>query len=1003
MNHTTYSRMYGLVALLAGSFVMSCSSPLPTPVVSQLTPSPICDQTDPRVFTIQGSGFLIKDALPTVTFTNLTNPAVTATVTATSAAGCTDSVCTSLTVSFPSAQLPDGSYSAAVTNACSEPVCTGAPSLPPIQADVVAVPTLTAVAPSVVCQGQGSLTLTGSDFYSGATVLVGGASSMSVSVASGGTSATANFAGMLPLSPVDATTNTTAALDVTIQNAAGCAATLAKALTVTPGPSILFVDPPVLPLNYSLQATIYAASVGGTVQSIAIAPSGSSNFTTLTGVVIDPTHPNRVLVNLPGNLAAGSYDVRLNDLTTCAATLPNAFKVVATQTLTVTSVTPSFGALGTNTAVQTAGTGFLSTPRAYVAINGGGSGVSAAALRAVTYSSGSLLNAVVPSGLAAGTYDLIVVNPDGTFGVLAQAFVVTASTAPPPVITGITPSQVVENTTANITINGSGFRSVSLTPTCYDAANAMVAGATAAVGAVNGTGTSITATLSAPVGSAYCLLRVRETDNGVTTFFDYSAIGVTNNSNNLSGFKAGTNLGTARRALGAAAGRPTQVARYVYAIGGDNGSDNAPLKTVEAAPTGLDGTLQAFSPLTAQLPKALSFLGVVNLGRFLYAVGGFDGTAAVSDVYRAEILDPLSAPQFANVDVRPNLTQGLAPGLYTYRISAVLGPTDPNNPSGETLAGDFFPVQIPPISMGSLQLVLSWPQVPNAASYNIYRTVKAGDLAGTEQLLAKVTDSGVGGAVQSYIDTGMNAPAGATPLALGSTGAWMPLAKLNTGRAGAGVAVAPDPMTAGTYYLYALGGNSGTPAAPTALTSVEFLKITYVNGGAQQMTAAAWTTATQALLTARWLGPAFGATRAENSNIPMGQSYIYSGSGLRSNLATGTTDDPVYAAQIAVGGQPGVFTGTGTGGIRNPGYGATLVNNQLLGFGGTTAGMPTTASLRSTLSNATMLSNFASLGGGVLTTPRTLQGTAIESAFIYQLGGLTTGGTALRSTEQTIW
>lgn len=1003
MNHTTYSRIYGLACLLAGSLVASCNSPPPAPVVSQITPSPLCDQTDPRVFTLQGSGFLNKDSLPTVTFANINNPAVKATVTATSADGCTDGVCTALTVSFPGAQLPDGSYTAAVTNACSDPTCTGAPSLPPIQVDVVAVPTLTAVAPTVVCQGQGSLTLTGTGFYSGATVSIGSASSMSVTAGADGTSATASFAGMLPLSPIDAATYAATPLDVTIQNAAGCSATLPKALTITPGPSILFVDPPVIPANYSLQATIYAASVGGTVQAVAVAPSGSSNFTTLPGFAADPTHPNRVLVTLPGNLAAGSYDVRINDLTTCAATLPSAFKVVATQTLTVTSVTPGFGALGANTAVQIAGTGFLSTPRAYAAINGGGNGVSAAALRAVTYRSGTQLNAVVPSGLAAGTYDLIVVNPDGTFGVRATAFVVSAANAPPPVVTGITPSQVVENTAANITINGSGFRAVTLIPTCYDVNNNPVAGATAAVGAVSGTGTSITATLNAPVSSSYCILRVRETDNGATTFFDYSAIGVTNNSNNLSGFKAGANLGTARRALAAAAGRPTQVARYVYAIGGDNGNDNAPLKTVEAAPTGLDGTLQAFAPLSTQLPKALSYLGVVNLGRFLYAVGGFDGTAAVQNVYRAEILDPLNAPQLTNVDVRPNLTQGLAPGLYTYRISAVLGAADPNNANGETLAGDFFPVQIPPISMGALQLVLSWPQVAGAASYNIYRTVKAGDLAGTEQLLTQVPDSGVSGAVQSYIDTGANTPAGALPLPLGSTGVWEPLAQLNTARVGAGVAVAPDPVTAGTYYLYALGGNSGTPATPTALTSVEFLRITFVNGGAQQMTAATWTTATQSLLTARWLGPGFSGTRTENSNIPAGQTYLYSGSGLRSNLATGTTDDPVYASQIAAGGQPGAFAGTGTGGIRNPGYGGTLVNNQLLGFGGTAAGAPTTASLRSTLSNATTLTNFASLGGGVLTTARALQGTAIESAFIYQLGGVTTGGVALRSTEQTIW
>ena len=113
----------------------------------------------------------------------------------------------------------------------------------------------------------------------------------------------------------------------------------------------------------------------------------------------DPLRPNRVLVTLPGNLSAGSYDLKLNDQTTCSASLPSAIKVVATPTLTVNTPTPSFGALSANTAVSVTGTGFVSTPRAYVAVNGGASGVSASALRAVTFSSATALTAVVPSGL----------------------------------------------------------------------------------------------------------------------------------------------------------------------------------------------------------------------------------------------------------------------------------------------------------------------------------------------------------------------------------------------------------------------------------------------------------------------------------------------------------------------------------------------------------------------------------------------------------------------------
>jgi hypothetical protein len=443
------------------------------------------------------------------------------------------------------------------------------------------------------------------------------------------------------------------------------------------------------------------------------------------------------------------------------------------------------------------------------------------------------------------------------------------------------------------------------------------------------------------------------------------------------------------------------VARFVYAVGGDNGLDNKPYASVEAAATGLDGTLGGFATLAQQLPKALSFLSVVNVGRFLYAVGGFDGTAAVKDVYRAELLDPLNAPQFSDVDVRPSLTQGLSPGLYTYRISAVLGNTDANNPNGETLASDFFPIQFPAVSMGQLQLILYWPQVAGAKSYNIYRTAKANDAAGTERLLATVSDSGT--ATQSYVDNGSVTPAGAAPLPLGSTGAWKALAQLNTARAGAGVVAAPDPVTAGTYYLYALGGNSGSPSSVTLQSSVEFLTITLVNGGAQQNTSGTWTNATQALPAARWLGGALLGTRAQNSVIPANQTYLYAPGGFASNLATATLDKKVYYSLVAAGGQPGAFTDSGSVGTLTAGAGTALVNNQMLSFGGFQVGAPTTASVSASLAAPTTLANFNALGSGVLSVARAIQGTAVESSFIYQLGGLSAGGVVLGSTEQTIW
>jgi hypothetical protein len=474
----------------------------------------------------------------------------------------------------------------------------------------------------------------------------------------------------------------------------------------------------------------------------------------------------------------------------------------------------------------------------------------------------------------------------------------------------------------------------------------------------------------------------------------------------LTGFTLGTTLGSARRALAAAAGRPTDVARFVYAIGGDNGTDSMPTASVVAAPTALNGSLGSFNPLSQSLPKALSFLSVVTIGRFLYAVGGFDGSAAVKDVSRAQILDPLDTPAIGDVDVHFDRTQGLDPGLYIYRISAVMTTGDDNNPGGETLASDNFPIILPTVSNGKLQVVLYWNKFTGssgmgAKSYRIFRSPKADDAAGSELLLATQDDNGM--ATQSYVDNGAVTPKDAGALPLGSTGAWKTLPMLGTARAGAGVAAAPDPATAGTFYIYALAGNSGSPATPSLTNTGEFLTVTVGNNGKTQAVGSSWTPTTKALPTARWLGPAVVATNAQNPNITASQVYLYSATGYAGSIGTNTLDKPVYAAQIAAGGQPGTFATTGSVGVNRAGFGSALVNDQVMAFGGFQAGTATTSSDTANLSSATTLGNFNSLGGGTLKATRALQGTAIESAFIYQLGGSSSTAAAQDTTEQSIW
>lgn len=968
---------------------------IPPPTITSMTTLAVCSQAA-TTLQIMGTGFVHltqpSDQTPVLTINGTAFPTTVSSCTPLMDAPGAE-LCTTLQFTVPQGAFPIGTYTAQLQNPAGG--CQVAANL---KIDVVGPPTLTSVVPTSICSGGGTVTLTGSNIYTGAIALIDTFESSSLTT--DGTTAMATFSGPLTVNNMPGQPR----YNVTLRNAPGCEATLPLTEVVTPGPSILFVDPPAIPNIITIQATVYASGVSPPVKRVRIAPTGTQNymdFTTAIGnLSLDSARPNRALITLPKGLATGSYDVLLDDQSICSAYLIKGFSVVATPTLTVTAMTPPFGAQDQNTAVVIDGAGFKSTPRVYLTPTGSPAGSLAQALAGVTFQSATRLTAVVRAGLTPGSYDLVVVNPDGSFGIKSKAFTVTSSTAPPPVITSIAPSSVVTSTASPVTIQGTGFRAgAAVTLTCYDATNTLVPGSSATVTAVSATTVSATVT---GVG-IYCIVRVTNQDG---TYFDFSAIGVTNASLNLTGFKAGANLIVGRRAMAAVAGRPTAVTRFVYAIGGDKGADNTPLASVESAQSGLDGRLLPFFTQAQSLPKALSFLGVVNIGRFLYAVGGFDGTAAVKDVYRAELLSPLLTPQFTDVDFNYNRTMGLSPGIYTYRIAAVLSGTDANNPGGETLTGDSFPLQVPAVANeggGLIQVTLYWKPFANAQRYRIYRSPKVNDPAGQERLLAEVADTGM--MLQSFVDQGTMTPAGLAPLPIGSTGSWRQLttAPLQTARLGAGVAAAQDPADATKWYLYAAGGSSGTPSAPSALKSVEFLPIVISNGGNTQ-TFTTWTAATSQMSSNRWLVGGLAATQANNSLItPAGATYLYVASGSTTSITN--LDGNIDVAMVQSGGQLAAFSNAGSTGLKRPGYGSTMVNNQLMGFGGFGgAGAASNNSDTATLKTATSLNNFNALGNGALTQPRALQGTAIESAFIYQLGGANAGvNTAQVSTEQAIW
>jgi hypothetical protein len=59
--------------------------------------------------------------------------------------------------------------------------------------------------------------------------------------------------------------------------------------------------------------------------------------------------------------------------------------------------------------------------------------------------------------------------------------------------------------------------------------------------------------------------------------------------------------------------------------------------------------------------------------RFIYSIGGYDGSTALSVVRRAEILNPSESPLIISIDINvlSGVNSSFAPGFYSWVVSAV--------------------------------------------------------------------------------------------------------------------------------------------------------------------------------------------------------------------------------------------------------------------------------------------------------------------------------------------
>lgn len=950
---------------------------VPPPTLDRVEPMAICVAQGSAILELFGAGFLrIDGAEPQVALlddagavVNTYSPIMMNDCVPLPAPADDAESCGSVVIEIPMEDVPPGIYTIVLTN----PEPANCSTTEAITVEVVPPPDLTDVTPARICTGGGTLGLIGEGFRDGAGVTVGDLDASGVVVEPGGMAATATFGvGLLP-----------GTYDLTITNPEGCSDTLVDAVDVVEGPIMFWVDPPVVYSGISTQVTIYVSGASS-VDSVELLPSGGGPAVLLMHS-FDAAR-GRILAVVPLGTAAGTYDVRAS-ASGCDTILPGGLIVTDTLTLTIDRIDPEFGHNASATPAAIAGAGFASTPRAYLNPEVPSPTTVARALESVAFVDPSRLTAVVGSGLPVGVYDLIVVNPTGEVGLLEDAFTVVGS--PPPVIDFVSPGEVDNDATTTVTATGSGFATPEATWFCR-APDGTITELMGVVVSSDSTSAEVTLPASGLSAETVCVLRLTNPDG---SYGEFSAVAVTSPASNLAPTVAGSTMSTARAGLSLVAARATRQARFLHAIGGDAGGTT--LSTGESAPVDPFGSLGAWFDQPNGLPGAITDAGAVVLGRQIYLVGGSDGSASLATTWRAEILDPQEAPRITDIAARRVTTEtGLGSGIWYYRVSAVMPASHPTNPGGETLASDPLVVNLPTGLPSALVLTLFWSEVTGATEYRVYRS-PAPDLAsGSEELLATVAAPS-----REYEDDGSATPSGGSPLPTGAWGEWVSLPSLGTLRSGLGLGMAEDPTTAGTFYLYAIGGDTGS--GPVA--SYELLSITVAGDGTQTV-GSAWVAGTTSLSSGRSLLGVYSVDFfSAPASVPLGTSYLYAVGGID---AGGSASSESWAPLVEAGGQLGAFASIDTLNPANAGFAHMAGNGFLYLFGG---GPP--PPVRSFARSAEVctgggcapgLDNWNAQGFSI-TVPRYRADGAIESAHLFVVGGETTGGTALSSSESTVW
>lgn len=1035
------------------------------PVLESVDPTGYCVDEQPESLLVSGSGFLrVDDGVggfvdPTITLDS-TPVAVTF-----AAADCTPftssvtdgEVCTAFTLPL-SSPLAEGTHTVSIVNPAPAD-CTDS-----IDFEVVGTPEITDVEPPKVCADGDEFTVTGTGFTEDSEILLDD------------TPVPTTYGSDTQLTGTIESGFAPGEYAVTVSNGTDCVSDpFAATITVVAAPVVFYVDPPNVYNGRNMRITVWVTGVSGAAPEVGIRATGTADpLTMLQNPAYNGSNRVQADVLTTMNIPAGDYDVVVLD-DPCTSGLEDALHVTGTLSVHVSGIDPMFATEGEDTGVTIFSNdptpvgfdNFEKTPRVYFNPVAGG---TATELRSVQWlNDPHKIIGVVPGVLQDGQYEVLVINPDGGVGLLSpDVFEVLDVLDPPPIVDYLDPGQVVATDNQGVIIHGANFPTdladVDVSATCIDPrapdSSLTVTDLTTSGGEVTVDSTSADAIettwdMSVCEGECFdvelnpipcscdgyvCVVRVTNLANG--SFVDYSALSATTAAGNLNPFfDSGRPLLEGRRALASASMRMNSQLRYLFAIGGDLGDDGiSPVvrhSTVEAVPLDPFGLIiDDWSYQRNSLPEPRAFMAATTAGRFVYMAGGRVGAApgtVDNAVLRAYLLDPDEAPVIDDLDLAQEAA-GLAPGIWYYRVSAVLAdgtyaPADPNNPGGEALASEPLVIQLPDLSPNLVHLTLRWDHVPNAVEYRIYRTKAPGGIAGDEVLLAEmpaltdlgniVDDGGTPLARQSFLDDGVDNSAvdaldpANLPLPDGSLGVWHEVGLLSTEREGAAIVAVPDPADSSRYYLYVAGG---LDADGNVVTTIERTSIVAATTSSQVLDPGGFVEQTTSM-TGRWLIGAvymddrrstlIGASTGNENEVWL---YVLPGDDPNAGGGGDIGEVSAFLVDVADGVSDGVgVDGDGSLSAENDaldapgpkyaGYGYVADHNYIHLLGAQTGG-PSQSGNETPLDPAgpPLLDGWNA--GTNLLEPRFLHGVAYQSAFVFLLGGETTVP-ASNTVEQT--